>query len=373
MKNKICVYAICKNEVSFIDKWLTSMSEADYIVVLDTGSTDGTFEALKADSRVTVVEQKVISPWRFDNARNESLKLVPNDANILVCTDLDEQFEPGWADILRKNWNAKKHSRCGFQFVWSHLGSGQPGRIFTYYKIHNKLWKWKYPVHEMLWNIETETTDFTAEETLDLFNEIILQHYPDDSKSRGNYLNLLELREKECPQDYWSVLYLAHEYYYHKQFNNSIKKLNKILTNFDDKIDTIERANCYLFLGDNYVALDKPDIAIVSYKNSIIADSTYREPYIKLAELYINQEQYADAIDTIKQGFKNSIRHYSWLEQDDTWAYKPYDLLCLAYYYSGDKLKSLGCAYKAWQFDPENERLQYNLKQVIDNLNETDY
>ena len=36
------------------------------------------------------VEVKEINPWRFDVARNESLKLVPDDANILVCTDLDE-------------------------------------------------------------------------------------------------------------------------------------------------------------------------------------------------------------------------------------------------------------------------------------------
>ena len=30
---KICVYAICKNELKFVDKWLENMSEADYIVV----------------------------------------------------------------------------------------------------------------------------------------------------------------------------------------------------------------------------------------------------------------------------------------------------------------------------------------------------
>ena len=41
-QNKICVYAICKNESKFVKQWLDSMSEADYIVVLDTGSTDNT-------------------------------------------------------------------------------------------------------------------------------------------------------------------------------------------------------------------------------------------------------------------------------------------------------------------------------------------
>ena len=100
---KICVYAITKNESNNLDRWLTSMSEADYIVVLDTGSTDNTLELLQNDPRVTKVEQKIIKPWRFDVARNESMKLIPKDSDILVCTDPDEFFEPGWAQVLRDN------------------------------------------------------------------------------------------------------------------------------------------------------------------------------------------------------------------------------------------------------------------------------
>lgn len=69
------------------------MKEADEIVVLDTGSTDDTVEKLRAKG--VKVEIKEIKPWRFDVARNESLKLVPEDCNILVCTDLDEIFESG--------------------------------------------------------------------------------------------------------------------------------------------------------------------------------------------------------------------------------------------------------------------------------------
>jgi len=56
MDYKICVYAICKNEKEWINRWIDNMSEADYIVVLDTGSTDGSYEMLKEDSRITRVE-----------------------------------------------------------------------------------------------------------------------------------------------------------------------------------------------------------------------------------------------------------------------------------------------------------------------------
>ena len=81
---------------------MDSMSEADDICVLDTGSTDDTVERLKA--RGAHVEQKIIAPWRFDVARNKSLKLIPKDADICCCIDLDEQFQPGWREKLERAW-----------------------------------------------------------------------------------------------------------------------------------------------------------------------------------------------------------------------------------------------------------------------------
>ena len=71
---KICVYAISKNEEKFVDRWYESMKEADEIYVLDTGSTDNTFNKLK--NLGVKVKQQIINPWRFDVARNESLKMV---------------------------------------------------------------------------------------------------------------------------------------------------------------------------------------------------------------------------------------------------------------------------------------------------------
>ena len=69
---KVCVYAIAKNEEKFVSRWVKSMKEADEIFVLDTGSTDNTVAELKKlGVNVTV---KKIEPWRFDVARNESLK-----------------------------------------------------------------------------------------------------------------------------------------------------------------------------------------------------------------------------------------------------------------------------------------------------------
>ena len=74
-KYKLCVYAICKNEIKQIAQWLERVKEADVIVVLDTGSTDGTWELLQ--QKDIICAQKIINPFRFDVARNEALKLIP--------------------------------------------------------------------------------------------------------------------------------------------------------------------------------------------------------------------------------------------------------------------------------------------------------
>ena len=85
MTVKICVYAICKDESKFAERWMRSMSEADEIFVLDTGSQDNTVQLLR-EAGAKVWEEKIV-PWRFDVARNRSLELVPEDTDICVCTD----------------------------------------------------------------------------------------------------------------------------------------------------------------------------------------------------------------------------------------------------------------------------------------------
>lgn len=61
---KVVVYAICKNEAQFTERWVRSMSEADEIVVLDTGSEDDTVQRLEALG-VKVVTEAIASCLYF--------------------------------------------------------------------------------------------------------------------------------------------------------------------------------------------------------------------------------------------------------------------------------------------------------------------
>ena len=113
-KLKIAVYAITKNEEPFVDQWMDSMSEADLVVVADTGSTDKTVEKLK--SKGALVYNIKVDPWRFDIPRNISLNFVPADVDVCVCTDLDELFEPGWREKLERTWT-KKATRLKYMYT----------------------------------------------------------------------------------------------------------------------------------------------------------------------------------------------------------------------------------------------------------------
>ena len=367
MENKICIYAICKNEMKFVDRWLNSMAEADSIAVLDTGSTDGTYEYLlqqKEKYPQLIVAQKEIAPWRFDVARNESLKLVPEDCNILFSTDLDEILEPGWAQPLREQWIEGFHERGLYLYTWSHLEDGSPGRVITYDKIHSRNWLWKAPVHEYLFNINTLSEDYSSMNIINFINDdlIHLHHYADNTKSRSNYLPLLELRAQEFPNDYYGLIYLGREYMFCNNFNKAIETFNYIIANFNNHIGELDYTSCYYFLSNCYFELKDYKQAIVHCQQAINIDSTYREPYILIAKIFLELQNYELAKSYLIQGLKNSMRHYSWLESDYSWAWEPWDLLCQICFYKGEKLESIAYASKALSYEPTNQRLHDNLK-----------
>ena len=74
---KTAVYTICKNEINNVKRWLYYGSFYDYRVLLDTGSTDGTWELLqecvKTDENLKNKQKVVFSKTQIlDGKINES-------------------------------------------------------------------------------------------------------------------------------------------------------------------------------------------------------------------------------------------------------------------------------------------------------------
>lgn len=357
MKNKeliITVYAIAKNEEKFVDRWYKSMCEADNIVVLDTGSTDNTVKKLK--EKGVTVKPLLISPFRFDVARNESLKLIPQNTDICVCTDLDEIFEPGWREKLEKNW--KENTQIlKYRYVWNVLENSEDGITFLYEKIHKlNNFKWVNPVHEILQPL----TPIKPDEIV-VCKDIVLRHYPDPNKSRNQYLNLLELSVKEDPNNDRNTHYLAREYMFKELYSKAIKMFKKHLI-LPSATWKDERSASYRYIGDCYLKLNKSNLAKKAYEKAIKESFNIREPYLSLAEFYYNKKNYLNCAFVLKNMLEIKTKNLTYITHPNCWNDYPLDMLSFCYY----KLNKfdLACFYaqKAILINPNNQRLKNNLK-----------
>lgn len=351
---KICVYAIAKNEEKFARRWAQSMSEADEITVLDTGSTDGTVKLLSEYPKIKVYQEE-ISPWRFDTARNRSLELVPADADICVCTDLDEEFRPGWRKGV-EDALSKGATQIRYRYTWDFLPDGSEGTVFFADKMHARTgFTWEHPVHEVVRYVGNgENRVVTA-------GGVQLDHKADPTKSRAQYLPLLELSVAEAPLDDRNTHYLAREYMFHRRYEEAIDTFLRHL-NLPTATWRDERCASMRYLAKCYSALGKREEA-VRWLLYAVGEAPYlREPWMELATFYYNEKNWHAVIYAVNEALKIKKRPGTYMTQPEAWNERPYDLLSLAYHYTGDRENALRAVDAAIRLAPENERLKNNRK-----------
>lgn len=352
-KHRICVYAIAKNEEKFAARWAESMSEADEIVVLDTGSSDSTTEILRTFPKVTV-HSRVISPWRFDTARNMSLGLVSRDTDYCVCTDLDEVFEKGWREKLEAALSSSP-DLVSYRYIWSFNEDKTENTVFNIEKIHRRHgFTWIHPVHEVLKYTQGGTPARAFAHGLQLM------HFPDCEKSRGQYLPLLELSVKEAPEDDRNMHYLGREYMFHQRYDEAINVLKRHLS-LKTALWKDERCASMRYIARCCNKLNKPSEALLWYLLACAEAPYLREPFLDTAQLLYEQKNWHGVIFFCEKALEITNRTDTYITDSDSWAQKPYDLLSIAYYYTGDMKKAEKHAETALTYTPDNERIRSNL------------
>lgn len=187
---KIAVYAIACNEEHHVGRWAASARDADTIVLVDTGSADRT--AKRARELGIVVHELRIEPYRYDEARNRALALVPDDIDFCVSLDLDEVLVSGWRTHLERAW-FEGATRVRFWYVWPWSDVFPALRFTSVERIHARHgWRWQFPVHEELVALGDE---------VQVASELEIRHLRDSLGSRPHYLELLRLRAEEYPDD----------------------------------------------------------------------------------------------------------------------------------------------------------------------------
>ena len=350
-KYRVYVYAICKNEEKFAARWMASMQEADGVYVLDTGSEDGTVKALRRLG-AHVAEEK-ITPWRFDVARNRSLALVPRDADICVCTDLDEVFLPGWRKHLEEAWTSATQ-QARYKYVWSFAPDGSEGTVFYQDKIHAREgFDWVNPVHEVVrWTEAGEPVRTLAE-------GVQLNHYPDENKSRAQYLPLLELAVEENPQNDRNMHYLGREYMYRREWDKCIATLRRHLA-LPTATWRDERCASYRYMARAYEAKGN---AYQQERCLLFAAAEaphLREPWLDLARYGYAHQDWETVLFSCQRALKIYDRPRTYITEAASYGPLPWDLLSLACWNLGLRKRALQAVHEALRLAPEDERLRKN-------------
>lgn len=347
---KIAVYTIAFNEEQFVERWYNSAKDADYILISDTGSTDNTVEIAK--SLGINVSSVSITPWRFDDARNASLSAIPKDIDYCIALDMDEVLQPGWREELEKA-HQQKWTRPRYRYTWSWTENGKPGLEYGGDKIHSrKGYRWKHPVHEVL-------TCWDGEE-LQGWTNLQIHHYPDNSKSRGQYFPLLALSVKEEPQDDRNAFYYARELFFNGMFSQASSEFERYLK-LPTALWNAERARAY-----RYLAQCNPDRELEYLLLSLTEDKSRRETYVDLSLHFYRNENWQETFDYASQALSIESKPLDYLCEEFAWGSMPYDLAALSAYKLGENDLAIEYGKIALDLEPTNQRFQDNYKYYLE-------
>jgi tetratricopeptide (TPR) repeat protein len=345
---KVAVYTITKNEEKFIARWADSCRDADFRLVVDTGSIDNTAHVAKlAGCQVYPI---AVSPWRFDDARNAALALVPKDIDICIALDADEVLTSGWRESLEKvNPDV---TRPRYKYVWSWAGEGKEGLVYSGDKIHARNgYRWTHPVHEVLTPVIPEVQGWV---------DLEIHHHPDSTKSRSQYLPLLELAVRERPDDDRNRFYLGREFMFNGR--NEEAKVH-FLRHLELSTWAPERATCMRYMGR--VTGDKEKWTLMACGEA----PNRREPWVDLAFLYYTQKRWEQCLSACVRALEIQEKPLEYLCEQEAWGALPYDLAGIAAWNLHMHEKALMYTEIAVQLDLSDTRVRNNLLMIQKSLN----
>jgi glycosyltransferase involved in cell wall biosynthesis len=320
--------------------------DADHRIVADTGSTDGTVDMLRRSG--VIVHHIAIRPWRFDDARNAALALIPSDVDVCVSMDMDEFLDPGWRPKLEATWTPGTTAVYCQLAARSSLEDSKP-RVWPAKKFHSR-WNYRFrrPVHEALFFLGEQ-------ETAHRCDEILIHHIQDWNKpTRQQYLPLLEVAHKEDPSDSQLAFWLGRDLMYSGRNEQAVEVLQHYL---DLPLSTWgeERSEAM-----RYLARIQPDKKLLWLEKARLEAPHRREIWLDLAEEYHHQADWLTLFWACTNGIEKTYRTGSYLDDPQAWGFRLYDLGAIACWHLDMMDRAVELGRKALELDPDNQRLKYN-------------
>ena len=345
---KVAVYTIALNEAAHAERWANSAADADYRIVADTGSTDDTVERL-TKAGVTV-HRIAVRPWRFDDARNAAMAVIPGDVDVCLSMDMDEYLGPGWRPKLEAVWTPETTAVWCRKVFRPSVDDPTPLMSFSVKNFHHRWgYRFKRPVHEALsFAGEKEVTRDCA--------DIVIHHIQDHTKTtRKQYLPLMELAHTDDPDDAQICFWLGRDYMWANQHERGIEMLQRYLA-LPTSTWREERSEAM-----RYLARMQPDKRIVWLDKARIEAPHRREIWLDLAEEFHGQADWLNLFWACTNGIEKTCRTESYLDNQYSWGFRLFDLGAIVSEHLNVLDRAVEWGRKAHELDPANQRLKDNL------------
>ena len=299
---KIAVYTIALNEEEFVERWYNSVKDADYILIADTGSTDRTVEIAK--SLGINVFNISIKPFRFDDARNAALALIPDEIDMCVSLDMDEVISEGWrAELEKMNGN-----QITYVFNNDHKEYS-----FVNNRIHSRHgYRWNYLMHEAI------IADRIKPDT-EFCYAIEVTHMPNRDKPRNQYLDLIKAALDENPS-------IARYYKYYTDALVSLQRFEEAEEYYLKMLEipgfsNSDSAHVYRILSR--IIPEKFGEYILCCLGEV---PDRREPYYYIAKWYGDRERWNECLEWCEKALKIENITVDIFKDNDAWGQPMLDL-----------------------------------------------
>lgn len=345
---KVAVYTIALNEAAHAERWANSAVDADYRIVVDTGSTDDTVERL-AKAGVTT-HRIAVRPWRFDVARNAAMALIPDDVDVCLSLDMDRFLEPGWRAKLEAVWTPEMTALFCRVVYRSSVDDPTPLRSWSAKNFHHRWgYRFKRPVHEAL--VFSGPT-----EVIGSCDDIVVYEVQDHTKTtRNQYLPLMELAHQEDPEDAQICFWLGRELMWAERHERGVELLERYLS-LPTSTWNDERSEAM-----RYLARMQPDKKMSWLEKARLEAPHRREIWLDLAEELHTQTDWLNLFWACTNGIEKTRRTGSYLDDGHCWGFRLFDLAAIAAWQLNAMDRAVEWGGRALALDSGNQRLRNNL------------
>lgn len=345
----ISLCMIVRNEEESLERCLESARNvADEIIIVDTGSTDGTIDIAK---RYT---QKVYEfPWIDDFAAARNFAFSKATRQYCMWLDADDILEPSDREALLR-LKALLPADVDVVMMRYHTAFDEKDRpTFSYYReriVRNtQQYRWEGRVHEAI--VPAGNV---------VYSEIAVSHRKVKEADSGRNLHIYEMQKKAgeafSPRDQF---YYGRELYYHASYDAALSVLRQFLEEgqgwLENKIEACRTmALCHRMKGE---MRDARSALLASFEY----DTPRAEVCCDLGELFLAEEKYEQAIFWYKLALTKQRNDASGaFISPDCYGYLPYIQLCVCYDRLGQKKKAREYNEKAGKLRPDSPAYQYN-------------